>query len=284
MEENTIVLSAQNIHKRYNQNVILDDISVLLNKGEAIFLVGSNGCGKSTLLRILAGLTAPSSGLIKWKDSCNKAFIPDHFEKINISVKSFMDHMMGIETEPIKREQLDQYYKIYQMESMLDTPMKYLSKGTLQKVAVIQALLSRKDIIFMDEPLSGQDTLSKLNFVKEMKERKEQGTAIVAACHETYLIEGLADRIYQIDQGKIKEGQGYLYGNARKKGFFLFEKGESTDWIDEIISIFSLDQNTFVDYGNMVKVEVEFDMVPKVLGYCLLKNIAIVRYEEVNQA
>ncbi len=82
--------------------------------------------------------------------------------------------------------------------------MKYLSKGTLQKVGVIQALLKIPDILILDEPLSGQDVQSQEMFVKLMKELNQGGMTLVMACHEKYLVEQLAQEVYQIDQGCIK--------------------------------------------------------------------------------
>lgn len=95
------------------------------------------------------------------------------------------------------------YLHQFHLETMLKTPMKYLSKGTLQKAAVIQALLGKRDLMFLDEPLSGQDTLSQMTLIQELRERKEEGMALIMACHETYLIEELADRIYEIKEGEL---------------------------------------------------------------------------------
>ncbi len=67
---NNSILEAKNVSKKYEGKTVLQDISLLAGKGEAIGLVGVNGCGKSTLLRILSGLSNPSSGQV----SCSPAY------------------------------------------------------------------------------------------------------------------------------------------------------------------------------------------------------------------
>ena len=103
-----------------------------------------------------------------------------------------------METESEGRDCMENYLHQFHLEAMLKTPMKYLSKGTLQKAAVIQALLGKRELMFLDEPLSGQDTLSQMTLIQELRRRKEEGMTLIMACHETYLIEELADRIYEI--------------------------------------------------------------------------------------
>ena len=123
---------------------------------------------------------------------------------------------------------MERYFHEFHLESMLGTPMKYLSKGTLQKAGVIQALLSKRDLLFLDEPLSGQDTLSQATLIRELKRRKEEGMSLIMACHETYLIEELADRIYEIKDGRLESGITYVYGTHRKKAVLLVKWGEET--------------------------------------------------------
>ena len=200
---NNSILEAKNVSKKYEGKTVLQDISLLAGKGEAIGLVGVNGCGKSTLLRILSGLSNPSSGQVSCSPGIRMALIPDRYEKINMTLQKFMDHMYRMETDRENRDEMGRYFREFHLESMLDTPMKYLSKGTLQKAGVIQALLGRRELLFLDEPLSGQDTLSQMTLIQELKKRKAAGMTLIMACHETYLIEELADRIYD---GKNGEG------------------------------------------------------------------------------
>ncbi|MBD5544598.1 MAG: ATP-binding cassette domain-containing protein [Lachnospiraceae bacterium] len=203
-------LEAKNIKKTYKGKDILKDISLSVAEGEIIALVGTNGCGKSTLLRILAGITMPSAGKVITNPDCRFSFIPDRYEKSAFTIPGFMEHMQRI-LHIDAGKQLETYYKNFHLEDMLDTPMKQLSKGTLQKAAMIQALLGEKDVLFMDEPLSGQDIKSQQCFVKEIRSQKEQGLSVIMACHEPFLIKELADKVYQIKEGILIDGTDYVF-------------------------------------------------------------------------
>ncbi|MFR9234364.1 MAG: ATP-binding cassette domain-containing protein, partial [Eisenbergiella massiliensis] len=80
------IIEASNIRKKYDDKTVLKDISLQAQRGEAVGLVGVNGCGKSTLLRILAGLSNPSSGEVSLQAGTRMAFIPDRYEKINMTL------------------------------------------------------------------------------------------------------------------------------------------------------------------------------------------------------
>ena len=91
-------------------------------------------------------------------------------------------------------------------------PIKYLSKGTLQKVAVIQALLTKSDVILLDEPLSGQDTDSQKYFIDCVKKLNREGTAIVMSCHEKWLMNMLSKTVYEIENRTLVKKQNLLTG------------------------------------------------------------------------
>lgn len=90
------------------------------------------------------------------------------------------------------------------MDDLLKTPMQYLSKGSLQKVAVIQALLQTPDILLMDEPLNGQDIASQRVFIELMEALKKKDVCILMAVHEQRLIKEVADIVYELQDGVLR--------------------------------------------------------------------------------
>ena len=202
------ILEANNISKSYGSNLVLNDISFGCKKGDAVAFIGPNGCGKSTLLRILFGLTPPTSGHIVFHDEGIKiAFIPDHYEKINIKMKTFFTHVMDIYQCMDHQERLDDLIKKFQLETMLNTQLKHLSKGSLQKVAIAQALLCDSDVLFMDEPLSGQDTLSEQHFIEQIHQLKKRGASIILATHDAELVAEIADTVFSFKNGKLHKNE-----------------------------------------------------------------------------
>lgn len=281
---NNSILEAKNVSKKYEGKTVLQDISLSAGKGEAIGLVGVNGCGKSTLLRILSGLSNPSSGQVSCSPGIRMALIPDRYEKINMTLQKFMDHMYRMETDRENRDEMGRYFREFHLESMLDTPMKYLSKGTLQKAGVIQALLGRRELLFLDEPLSGQDTLSQMTLIQELKKRKAAGMTLIMACHETYLIEELADRIYEIKDGHLEDGISYVYGIRRKKAILLVKYGEDSGQIKERLEKqFGESFYGMTDYGSLCRLEADVQIAEELFRFFGEIKWHIVRYEEAEE-
>lgn len=194
------------VSKCFGNDRILEDINFSVEKGKTIALVGHNGCGKSTLLRMIALLTTVSEGKIvhhkKWKIT----YIPERFPKSDFTAREYlvsMGMLEGLSKEEAKGRGSELLKKFF-MDSMADKPMKYLSKGTLQKTAVIQALMIRADILLMDEPLSGQDVESQNIFMAMIQDYVKDGGAVVMSCHEKKLIDRLADIVYEIKDGHLK--------------------------------------------------------------------------------
>ena len=277
------IVEANNIGKKYDGKTVLKDISLKAERGEAVGLVGVNGCGKSTLLRILGGLSNPSSGAVSRQAGIRMAFIPDRYEKINMNLGKFMEHMYLMETESEGRDCMENYLHQFHLEAMLKTPMKYLSKGTLQKAAVIQALLGKRDLMFLDEPLSGQDTLSQMTLIQELRRRKEEGMALIMACHETYLIEELADRIYEIKEGELADGVPYVYGTHRKQCSLLFKPCSRESAVEILKSRLPEEGWRITDFGSICRIEADTSLAEKLFEICLNKQWHIVRYEEADE-
>jgi len=275
-----ILLRTHNISKKYNRKDVLKNITLSVERGESIAFVGANGCGKSTILRILARLIKPSGGTLAETAGLKSAFIPDHFEKSGLSIKQFMKYILQAEGRMDLECKLQDYYDIYHLHSMVDTPMKYLSKGSLQKIAVIQALLFDTDLLFMDEPLSGQDMTSKLHFIEQLSEKKSKGTSIMMACHEKELVEEAADTIYLIEDGCLEDGSDYFMNFGKSYGSFLLH-GEDWSLIENLHS-----KNFFTAMnivGKKCRLTLPLEKSSEFMTICIQKNIHILKYEEENE-
>lgn len=205
----------EDVGKRYGRKQILKNVNFEVYKGEAVALIGDNGSGKSTLLRMTAGLSSVTEGRIVTEEHIRFGYIPERFSKSSFTIPALMKHMGRIEGIPLYelRSREQELYKAYHLEDMLAVPMKDLSKGTLQKAAVIQALLREPDILLLDEPLNGQDIHSQDEFVRQMLGLRERGITILMSCHERQLIKRLASRVIRLEEKHcvectIEEGAG----------------------------------------------------------------------------
>ena len=282
MDDNLIV--AEHVSKKYDDKVVLRDINLEIRRGECIALVGENGCGKSTLLRILCGLTNPTRGKVTFAESAFKALIPEKSDKLKMTIPQYLKFMLDMEEQPTEANVIQKYYDLFWLNSMLNTPMEYLSKGTLQKVLVVQALLQKRDILFMDEPLSGQDSISQYRFIEELRQRRQAGMSIVMACHEIDMIEELADRICQVKDGVLVEGTPYVFGNREPQGIFLvkLETGMDLSCILDLASA-HMSEVQISELGKLGKIEAPVELVSGIMGKLVFGRVHLMKYEEVGR-
>ncbi|UWP59157.1 ATP-binding cassette domain-containing protein [Ruminococcus gauvreauii] len=206
------IITLKNVTKIYEGKTILQNVNLSVPEGQSLTLCGHNGSGKSTLLKLMAGLVKPTSGSVTVTKKPLFHYIPEHFPKTDLTVWQYLKAMGRI--DGIDQDGTDQaagqLLKDFFMEQMKDVPMKHLSKGSLQKVGVIQALLKVPDIMLLDEPLSGQDRPSQMVFIEKMNHLREQKTTLIMSCHEPFLMHSLSDIIYQVQDGglSLRENPG----------------------------------------------------------------------------
>ncbi len=158
---------AKNLTKIINNKVIFENVSFEIEKG-ILLVKGRNGSGKTTLLRILAGFERLTSGKIVYEDIKN-------FEI------SYLGHKLGIYLELSVRENLDffsfnqELIGIFELDKFLNYKAKFLSRGNLQKLAIVRTLSKEAKLYLLDEPFVSLDESSKeklLSLIKEMAENK----------------------------------------------------------------------------------------------------------------
>lgn len=201
----TILISLNTISKYFGTKLILKDIDLMITKKSVIALLGHNGSGKSTLLKMIGGLSKVSSGTIDYLPQLKIAYIPENFPKIDLTAGEFVKSMGligGLSQEKVSTR-IQDLFQAFQMADMIDVPIKHLSKGTIQKVAVIQALLDTPDVLLLDEPLSGQDIQSQKLFIQMVQELQQQGVATIMSCHERFLVNQLAHAAYEISDHQL---------------------------------------------------------------------------------
>ena len=201
------MITLNHIVKQYNKKVVLNDISLTISEGQSVSFTGHNGCGKSTLLKVIAGLVRPTAGAVSYEKQLLFHYIPEHFPKMSLTAEEYLfsqGKMDGLSVEETK-ERMKELSEEFFLRQMLDTPLKHLSKGSLQKVGVIQALLKEPDVLLLDEPLAGQDVMSQQVFIEKINELRKNKVIVLMSCHEPYLVDAISDEVYQFDGGKLTE-------------------------------------------------------------------------------
>lgn len=200
------LVEIRNLTKTFNRKVILDQINMEINQGDSIAIIGHNGCGKSTLLKIICGLTKANHGEVKYCRKIKFNYVPERFPKISLTPSQYIIRLGLIEglTKNQIKEKSSELFERFFMEGMIDTPIKYLSKGSIQKVSVIQAIITKPDILILDEPLSGQDIDSQKVFIELMDKFLKEKVSIVMSCHDDILINALSSTVYEIKDRRLQ--------------------------------------------------------------------------------
>ncbi len=199
------VLKLKSVGKAFGRSALFRGVDFAIPRGACVALTGRNGAGKTTVLRIAAGLVSATEGEVRRAKKLSIGYVPEHFPRLNLTARQFIRHMGAI--EGLDWDGIGEGMRLFSdffMEDLIDLPMARLSKGTLQKVAVVQALLKPRGLLILDEPLSGQDENAQRVFIEKVLEAKRAGSAVLLSCHEPLLAERLAERAYRLDPDGLK--------------------------------------------------------------------------------
>ncbi|WP_267894457.1 ATP-binding cassette domain-containing protein [Staphylococcus simulans] len=146
---------------------------------------GSNGAGKSVLLKIIAGFSHPTSGQITFAKSLKTiSYAPDDLpDNIPLSVEAFLNTLMTKRGRHHDSTRLNTYIEVFGLSPYLKTPIAHCSKGTRQKVNLIQCLMLEADLMILDEPFTGLDGRAKAYLIEVLNDLKTH-TTIIFTNHE----------------------------------------------------------------------------------------------------
>ena len=196
------LITLENVTKSYSGKTVIDSISYDFMKGESIAFAGHNGCGKSTMLKILGGLIRINQGQVLYHKKVSFSYVPEKFPGNELTMQKYLKYVADMEGVPFA--DVETLIQDFFLDSMRHTKMKNMSKGSLQKVGVIQALLAPHDILLLDEPLSGQDMDSQAVFIDKVNQLRKKGITIFMSCHEKKLMDELSDQVFTINEGKLE--------------------------------------------------------------------------------
>ena len=228
-------------------HVILDDVSLNIEKGEFICLLGPSGCGKSTLLNAMAGFLKPTSGEIKIENQIiqkpsmkyvtifqNYGLLPWRTVQKNVE--------LGLETQKYSKEKKAQiashYLKMVGLEHAAKKRPAQLSGGMQQRVAIARDLAVEPDILFMDEPFGALDAITRMKLQTDILEiAQDTKKTVVFVTHDIEEAVFLADRIVVMSArpGRIKDVIKVELGKYRDRGSadFTYYKKKIFDYFFE---------------------------------------------------
>lgn len=217
------MIRVENVSKQFNKTRALKNVSLEVNKGDIISLIGPSGSGKSTLLRCIHGLEHVDTGKIymddewmnpddekKFRAQRNRmGFVFQHFNLFpNMSVlqncKLAQVEVLNKTDEEAEKTALEYLDKVGLLEKK-DAYPNNLSGGQKQRVAIARALCMNPDIMLFDEPTSALDPEMIKEVLEVMKNLGKQGMTMVVVTHEMGFARKVGTRVVFLDQGEIIE-------------------------------------------------------------------------------
>ncbi|MGE0449283.1 MAG: polysaccharide ABC transporter ATP-binding protein [Vicinamibacterales bacterium] len=183
----------------------LDDVSLEVEQGDVLGIVGRNGSGKSTLLKILSQVTAPTTGRIVIRGrvasllEVGTGFHPDLTGRENVFLGGAM---MGMTKAEIRRN-LDRIVAFSECEAFIDTPVKRYSSGMYVRLAFAVAAHVEPDILIVDEVLAVGDAPFQRRCLARMREASREGRTVVFVSHNLPIVQSLCTRAVMLAHGRV---------------------------------------------------------------------------------
>jgi spermidine/putrescine ABC transporter ATP-binding subunit len=213
-----IAVQLDGVTKRFGKITALDDISLLVRRGELMTLLGPSGCGKTTLLNLVAGFLMPDSGEIAI-DGQRVTDVPTYRREIGIMFQNYalFPHMsvaanvgyglrMRRTAKPEFARRVADALALIKLEGLEDRKPRQLSGGQQQRVALARALVIRPKVLLLDEPFSALDRNLRASMQVEIKEiQRKLGVTTIFVTHDQSEALSLSDRIAVIAKGRIRQ-------------------------------------------------------------------------------
>ena len=202
----------------YEDRVAVRNISLSINSGEFIAVIGRNASGKTTFAKLLNGLLKPEKGKVTVKgiDTRNST-VADLSRSIGYVFQNPNDHLFAdtVEAEillsmlnsDIEKQEIDvainHILHQFNLVEYRNTYPRYLSGGEKQRVALASVLVTRPEIVILDEPTRGMDYQLKQELVEILNNLRLQGTSIIMITHDIEMVAECADRVILLSEGEI---------------------------------------------------------------------------------
>lgn len=232
------ILSVENLSKDFGSRPVLENISFTVPKGAVFGLLGNNGEGKSTLIRLLLGLLKPDAGTIHLFDQKVKFNDVLFRKKIGCLIDSpcLYEHLTAAENLKISQEvkdlprsEVDRVLEITGMKERASLPVKKLSLGMKQRVAIANSLLGSPQLLILDEPTNGLDPKGIVEIRELLKQLPQKSdTTVFLSSHILTEIEKTVSHLAILENGVISQQSSLKELQAAQKTQLIIETPDQT--------------------------------------------------------
>ena len=224
------MIDLENVTKAYSTgNHALNGVSLHIDKGEFVFIVGDSGSGKSTLIKLLLKELEPTSGTIKvngiYLNKMKQRSIPKYRRKIGVVFQDFrllkdrnvyenIAFAQRVVITPTKniRKNVPAMLSLVGLAEKYKSYPKQLSGGEQQRVALARALVNKPNILLADEPTGNLDPKNSKEIMKLLETINERGTTVVVVTHNQEIVDQMKKRV-------IAMHRGVIISDERKAGY-----------------------------------------------------------------
>ncbi|MGH7916494.1 MAG: heme ABC exporter ATP-binding protein CcmA [Candidatus Binataceae bacterium] len=208
------LIEARGLDKNFGVSPVLRNVNLKVMRGRGSLIIGRNGAGKSTLIRILAGLSAPSSGQAllfgyparelepAWRRGVG-LLTHESFLYPNLTALENLKFYAELYRIRLDQRALDQWLKRVGLAAFAKERLRTFSRGMEQRLALARTMLASPDALLMDEPLAALDADGVELVTSVLREALERGCAVVITAHEPLHLEGMAFEVRELVRGRL---------------------------------------------------------------------------------
>lgn len=209
------ILEICNLYKSFNNNIVLNNVNLLIEKPEIVGIIGGNASGKSVLFKCITGLTTMDQGVVKVLEQDINAYPRTYQQEIGglIEYPAFIPHYTGFRnlqllslfSKKLDKEDIKECMLELGLNPEEKKTVRNYSLGMRQKLGIVAAIMEKQKLILLDEPTNNLDVESVMIVRNIIKKMKRNGSAIIMTSHNYEDIDNLCDRTLQLESGTLIE-------------------------------------------------------------------------------
>jgi len=207
------LITVDDLSMAFGGQTVLAHVSLTLEQGEIVTIVGPNGSGKSTLLRVILGALAPQSGRVDHAPNLRIGYVPQKLAidpTLPITVQRFLRLERGV-----RRGDCAAALMRVGAQNLMQTALRDLSGGQMQRVLLARALLAKPQVLLLDEPTQGLDQPGSANFYRLIEDlRRDLNCAVLMVSHELHVVMSASDRVICLNGHVCCHGTPEVVRNA----------------------------------------------------------------------
>lgn len=220
----------------------VDELDLVVHRGETFGLLGPNGSGKSTTIKMILGLLAPSSGTVELfglsprtvAARAKLGYLPElSYLHPFLTARETLDYYAGLcgLKRSVAHERARELLRMVKLEDVANRPVAGFSKGMARRVALASALIGKPELLILDEPTSGLDPVSTREVKLLIKALAKNGMTILMTSHLLADAEDVCDKVMILNRGRsVAEGKVAELGESLED-FFLAKVGDADEFV-----------------------------------------------------